>query len=115
MRAGRLRSRVRFEAERRVSDNQGGAEPGKWRLITACPGEYLPETGREAIAAGHLEGSTLGRLRVRYSRQLATDLNTSARVLIDDVPHQIREIHQPDNQRNRMFELIVEKGVAPHS
>lgn len=114
-RAQRLRSWVRLEAERRVSDNQGGAEPGKWRVLTECRGEYRPESGREAIAAGHLEGSTLGRLWIRWTPDLAADLNTSARALIDDVPHNIREIHQPDNQRNRMLELVVEKGVAPHS
>jgi head-tail adaptor len=114
-RSQRLRSVVRLETERRVSDGQGGAEPGKWRLITVTRGEYRQESGREAIAAGHLEGSILGRLWMRWSPDLDVDLDTSARAIIDDVPHQIRMIRQIDNQRNRMLELVVEKGVAPHT
>lgn len=114
MRAGRMRAVVSFEAERRVDDGQGGAEPGKWQVLLQCRGEYIPERGREQIAAGHLEGSNLATLRVRYSASLVAYLNTQARAVIDGVPHQIRSIIDPD-QRQRMLELVVEKGVAPHT
>jgi head-tail adaptor len=114
-RSQRLRSVVRFETERRVDDGQGGALPGKWRALGEYRGEYRPEPGREAIAAGHLEGSSLGRLWVRWTQLLASDLDTSARAIIDDVPHQIRGIRDSENQRHRMLELVVEKNVAPHS
>lgn len=114
MRAGRLRARCIFESERRVSDGAGGAEAGTWRTIMECRGDYLPEPGREAIAAGHVTGSNMGTLRVRSSSKL-TDLDTSARVLIDDVIHNIRSGPIDPDQRRRTFEFIVEKGVAPYA
>jgi len=51
-----------------------------------------------------------GVLTIRYSRD-AANLTTGHRVLIDDVPYQIRAISNPD-QSNRYLEFIVERGVA---
>lgn len=113
MRAGRLRARVEFQTERRVEDAGGGASQGTWHTVLAARGEYIPERGREAIAAGHLEGSNLAVLRVRYSRALA-EITTQARCLVNGEAHQIRSIIDPD-QKQRMLEMVVERRVAPFS
>lgn len=111
LRAGRMRARCVFQTERREDDEGGGADV-TWTDIASCRGDYLPERGREQMAAGRLEGSNLAVLRVRYSSILAP-LTTTHRAVIDDVPHQIRSVIDPDRRR-QMLELVVEKGVAPH-
>jgi SPP1 family predicted phage head-tail adaptor len=113
MRSGRLRARIVFQTERRVEDASGGAEPGTWRTVAAARGEYIPERGREAIAAGHLQGSNLAVLRVRFQKVIAA-IDTSARCLINDEIHQIRSMIDPD-QRRRILEMVVERDVAPFS
>lgn len=112
MRAGRMRANCLFQTERRVEDGAGGAEDNTWSTLFRCRGEYAPERGREQVAAGRLEGSNMAVLRVRACSELAA-MTEQARVLVDDVPHQIRSIINPDG-KNRMLEIVVEKGVAPH-
>jgi SPP1 family predicted phage head-tail adaptor len=97
MRAGRMRARVQFQTELRVEDGSGGAAAGTWSDLVGCRGELIPESGREAIAAGHLEGANYARLRVRYQQALA-GLTTQSRCLIDGVAHQIRSVIDPDQK-----------------
>src|SRR3954468_24758984 len=98
VRAQRMRARVVFQTERRVEDASGGAQSGTWREVIAVRGDYLPERGREAISNGHLQGSNLGTLRVRYN-SIVAEITTQARCLINDEPHQIRSITDPDQMR----------------
>jgi head-tail adaptor len=114
MRSGRLRARIVFQTDRRVEDASGGAEPGTWRTVAAARGEYIPERGREAIAAGHLQGSNLAVLRVRFQKVIAA-IDTSARCLINDEIHQIRSPITDPDQRRRILEMVVERDVAPFS
>lgn len=106
-------ARVQFQTETRVEDEGGGAQAGTWETVAYARGEYRPERGREQIAAGHLEGSNMAVLRVRYTPAIAS-LTTQARAIINGATHQIRSIIDPD-QRSREIEMVVERNVAPFS
>ncbi len=109
MRAGALNKRVTFQREVRVDDGSGGSSREFVDDFTVWGG-VAPERGSERLEAGRLEASQSGILRVRSS-STTRSVDESWRVLIDNVPHQIRGAANPD-QRNRMIELIVERGVA---
>jgi head-tail adaptor len=111
--AGRLTARVEFQTERRVDDGGGGAEQGTWRTVQGARGEYIPERGREAIAA-HLQGSNMATLRVRWSKNRAA-LTTQARCLVNGVPHQIRSGPIDPDMRRQELQFVLERGVAPFS
>ena len=109
MRAGRLNKRVTFQRLARDDDGGGGGAKAWVPLLTVW-GSYAPERGRERLEAGRVSSAIGGVLTVRSSTQ--TRAVTSAdRVLIDEVPHQIRSAANPD-QRSRSIEMIVESGVA---
>lgn len=108
-RAGTLNKRVTFQSETRTPDG-GGGFTREWILVATVWGGFVPERGSERLEAGRLEGSLSGVLRVRSSSTTRT-VKVADRVIIDGVPHQIRSIANPD-QRNRMLDILVERGVA---
>lgn len=109
MRAGALNKRVTFQREKRTDDGSGGSSREFVDDFTVC-GEFKPERGRERLEAGRLEAASAGILNVRSS-STTRSVDESWRVLIDDMPHQIRGISDPDG-RNRALEFVVERGVA---
>lgn len=112
MEAGKLRKRCTFQAETDTADGQGG-NTRTWKTVATVWGAYEPQLGREAIAQGRLQGTSMGTLWVRYSDLIATQVKLSSRVVVDGQVHQIRSIIQPDQNR-RMLQMVVERGVAPH-
>ncbi|WP_119270860.1 phage head closure protein [Taklimakanibacter deserti] len=108
-RAGTLNKRVTFQHELRTPDG-GGGFAREWSEIATVWGGFSPERGSERLEAGRLEGSLFGVLRVRSSPTTRT-VKVADRVKIDGVDHQIRSISNPD-QRNRMLDILVERGVA---
>ena len=113
MDAGKLRKRCTFDAEVDTADGQGG-NMRTWKTICTVWGAYEPQLGREAIAQGRLQGTNMGNLWVRYSDLITSLIGLSSRVIIDGQVHQIRSIIQPDQNR-RMYQIVVERGVAPHA
>lgn len=109
MRAGSLNKRVTFERRRAIDDGGGGGGI-VWEAFLTVWGGLRPERGRERLEAGRLEAVVAGVLQVRSSSD-ARGVTEADRVVIDNVPHQIRAIVNPD-QRNRMLEMTVERGVA---
>lgn len=109
MRAGALNKKVTFQREKRTDDGSGGSNRSFVDDFTVWGG-FSPERGSERLEAGRLEAAQGGILRVRSS-STTRSVDESWRVLIDDVPHQIRGRGNPD-QRNRMIEFTVERGVA---
>lgn len=112
MRAGRLIKRVTFQREA-ATDDDGGGQAVSWGNITGLvriSATFMPERGRERIEAGRLEAAIAGVLQIR-SFTLSRTVTEKDRVLIDDIPHQIRAIVNPD-QRNEMLDMTVERGVA---
>lgn len=107
--AGLLRSRVTF-ARRDVVDDGGGGGTVNWTPMLSTRGYLRPERGREALAAGRPESSSMAVLQIRSSLA-ARAIDASYRVSVDDVPYNVRSIINPD-QRNRFLELLVERGVA---
>lgn len=112
MRAGRLNKKVTFQRSSSVSDGGGGGAVS-WANITGLvrvSASYTPERGRERIEADRLEAASAGVLRMR-SFELSRTITELDRVLIDDIPHQIRSVINPD-QKNAELEMTVERGVA---
>lgn len=108
-RTGELRKRVRFEIPKRTADAGGGASI-TWTPALTTWGAFVLASGQEKVAAGRLQASATGTLTVR-SCLAARQVDESYRVLIDEVPFQIRGAGNPD-QRNRFIEFAVEVGVA---
>lgn len=104
-----MRARVVFERSTTAPDGAGG-QSLIWSELYACRGKFTPERGRERLAAGRLEASLAGVLRVRGSIA-ARGLTEEDRVLVDEVVYQIRSIANPD-QRNRYLEMSVERGTG---
>lgn len=108
-RAGQLNKRITFQSEIRTADG-GGGFARSWGGDLTVWGQFVPERGSERLEAGRLEASLAGIVRVRHSSETAA-IGESHRVLIDGEPFQIRSIANPD-QRRRVLEFTVEKGVA---
>lgn len=108
MRGGRLRKRVTFERSGRANDGGGGAAIS-WAPIGTVWGGYKPESSAERLDAGRLQSDTIGTLTVRSSI-LTRGLTSADRVIIDDVPHQIRAVTNPD-QKDAGLAIMVERGV----
>ena len=106
MRAGRLRTRIRFERPVEKTDELGNAYDG-WEALFERWGDLLPQRGREQVEAGRLESSNLGTLQVRWSADAAA-LDASHRAVIDGQHWQIRSIIDPD-MRRRTLEMVVER------
>lgn len=109
MAAGPMRARVVFERAATAPDGAGGRSVS-WGALWACRGKFTPERGRERLAAGRVEASLAGVLRIR-SCVIARDVSEADRVLIDDEVFQIRSISNPD-QRNKYLEMSVERGAG---
>lgn len=107
--AGRLNKRVAFERPQRTDDGGGGASVTWVREFTVW-GALTPERGRERLQAGRLASEVAGVLKVRSSSQ-TRDVDETYRVIVDNVPYQVRAIANPD-QRNAVLEMVVERGVA---
>lgn len=108
-RAGTLNKRVTFQ-RRVVTDDGGGGHSREWSNLVEVWGGFSPERGSERLEAGRLQGSLFGVLRVRSSATTRT-VTVDDRVMIDGVAHQIRSVANTD-QRNRMLDILVERGVA---
>ena len=111
MKIGRLRNRIRFDAEVKTADGAGG-NTVTWTAIATVWGEYVLERGKELIAHGHVAPNNLGLVRVRYSSDIAGIVMGNSRVWFDGAPHNIRSITDPDS-RKRTLEIVVELVVAP--
>lgn len=110
MPAGRLRKRVRFEAEVRTPDGAGGYSVD-WALALEVWGGLQVERGREKIDAGRLADAVAGVLTIRSSTEARDLLSGANRVMIDGEAWNVRSVTNPD-QKNKYLELVVEKGVA---
>lgn len=108
-RAGNLNKRVVFQ-RKVVTPDGGGGHSKEWAILVEVWGGFAPERGSERLEAGRLEGSLFGVLRVRSSPTTRT-VTVDDRAIVDGVAHQIRSISNPD-QRNRMLDILVERGVA---
>lgn len=110
---GSLRMRCRFETLQETPDGQGGFERA-WVKLDEVWGRYAPERGREQVSQGRIQASAMALLTIRWARHIAYAVTESTRVIVDDVPHNIRSIANPD-QRRKALEIVVERGVAPHA
>jgi len=112
MRAGLMRRRVEFDAETLTPDGQGG-NVRTWKPICTVWGQYTQISGNERIRQGRLQSEDMANLRVRYSDLVYSQVKTASRALVGGEVHNIRSITQPD-QKRRMFDIVLERGVAPH-
>lgn len=109
MPAGQLRDQVTFQRATRTADGAGGATL-VWQNVRTVWGGFRPQRGRETLEAGRLESAVAGVLTVRSSPD-TRDITAADRVQIDGASYQIRTITNPD-RRNKMLEMVVERGVA---
>lgn len=111
MRAGRLNKRVTFQRET-TADDGGGGQVVTWANISGLvdiAAGFTPERGRERLESGRIAAATAGVLRIR-SFTLSRTITEKDRVMIDDIPHVVRSISNPD-QKNRELEMTVERGA----
>lgn len=77
--AGALEQRVRFERRATADDGFGNVE-ATWIPLFTCWASLRPQSGREQMAAGRLESTLRGTLRVRRGAD-ARGLRASDRVV----------------------------------
>ena len=109
MRAGRLRDRVIFQRETETADNAGGYA-SSWADYLTVWASFMPERGQERIETDRVNASFSGKLHIRSSSE-SRAVTESDRVSINGELYNIRSISNPD-QRNRMLEMVVERGVG---
>jgi SPP1 family predicted phage head-tail adaptor len=107
MPAGRLRTRVTFQAETRTPDD-GGGHSVTWGNDLQVWADFRPERGFERLAAGHVSSPLAGTLRVRYSDAVAA-VTAAWRVLIAGSLWNIRSVADED-QRRRFLMMTIESG-----
>lgn len=94
----------------------GGSKTRNWTDLPGLvrvPVEYKPQRGRERVAAGRLEAATVAFVTVQACNAVRALTPADIVVLHEpngDVAHRIYSIENPD-QRNRDYEIVVEKGV----
>lgn len=111
-RAAKLDKPVTFQRQAEDSDGGGGSIIS-WANITGLvriKASVVFERGRERLEAGRLEAAVNGVLKIR-DFELARTITEKDRVVIDDIPHQIRSI-TPPSRTIREIEMIIERGVA---
>lgn len=112
--AGRLRDPVTFQRLASGTDAIGNMKTGAWANILSSPdyewAEFRPERGQEKIAAGRLQSSTAGTLRVRKSSR-TTGITTADSVVIDNMRWEIHDIYDPD-RRGQYLEMMIERGAS---
>lgn len=115
MRAGDFRERARFERDpSQQSDAEGlvddyGNPISEWIEI-ATVGANLRETpGREALAAGRLESTKTGTLRVRAS-SLTRGISAVDRVFVRNSYWNIRSEPIQVDDRGMVLEFMIETG-----
>ena len=108
-RAGQFRDRVTFQVQVEVPDGGGGVAL-TWQTVAEVWGRYMPERGRERVAAGRLEASVEGVLHVRGSPDTAA-ITPGHRAVIGGVSCNIRSVTNPD-RRGHIIEMTIEEGVA---
>lgn len=109
--AGELNWRMRFEAPVAGDDGGGGVTTGFAPRFTVSAGLFNAG-GSETVQAARLEGRSLARCRIRFSRQ-AREISTDWR-MVDARNGDIWNIREVDDiTEPRAFILLaVEKGVA---
>ena len=113
--AGDLNSRVRFDIQTPgADDGYGNTLPPVWTEGLAAWAKIMPQTGREALAAGRLESTTLARLFIR-KYAASTAITPAHRVVVTAGPfagfvYQIRSIIPMMD--NAGLEMVLEAGVA---
>lgn len=110
MQAGRLRHRIVFETFTGTEDGFGNTT-ALWVADLTEWGDLRDTPGKERVAAGRVEASATGTLRVRQS-PLTLAITEAHRVR----DHRgrlwnIRGIADPSS-RGEMLEMLLERGVA---
>lgn len=107
---GQLTQRVTFRRQAiRTADGGGGAAV-TWAGLCTVWGRVRYEKGRERLEHDRVAAAMAGILTVRSSSETRA-VTTADIVMIDDEPHAIRSIADPDGRREQI-EMVVEKGVA---
>lgn len=108
-RAGQFRDRVTFQQSVDVPDGGGGVAI-TWQTVAVVWGHYMPQRGRERVAAGRMEAAVEGVLHVRGSPETSA-ITAAHRAVIDGAAYNIRSVTNPD-RRGQIIEMTIEEGVA---
>lgn len=104
--AGDLRTIVVFQRKTETPDGYGG-HSASWEAVVTTRGHYKVESARESLQTGRLESTARAMLRCRA--RSVEDVDASWRVMIDDVPWNIRG-HMPFGQRGEWVDFIIDRG-----
>lgn len=110
-RAGRFRERARVERFSDLGEDEHGQALGLWETYGTFWAHFREMLGKESIEAGRLEGNATGTLRLRYSG-LTAAITSADRVVIRGAVWNVRGQPIQIDNRNRVVELKLERGVA---
>lgn len=108
--AGHFRDPAKFQ---RLSDTEAHDQYGQptdvWETLDTVRGDLRETPGREALAAGRMEGTKTGTLRVRYSTMMA-QVKPFDRVVIRGETWNIRSLPAQVGRTREVLEFRVETG-----
>ncbi len=108
MKIGNLRRRVSIQAETRTTDGAGGYALA-WTTLATVWASVISMSGREAYAAGHLEGRVTHKVVLRRRDDIA--ITSDMRLLCGDRAFNVRAV-MDDGKENRWTTLLIEEGTA---
>lgn len=106
MRAGSLRTLVKFQQPTEASDGYGG-QTLTWGSDITVPCAFRAESGRESLETGRLESSVMAVLSVRAAA--VPNVTAGWRAVIDNVNWNIRSV-SPFGQRGSRVDIVIERG-----
>lgn len=108
MTIGSLRKQVSVQAEVLGADSAGGYTPA-WTTRATVWAEIEPLSGREVLAAQHLEGRVTHRVTMRWRDDLT--ITPAQRLLIAGRAFNIRSVLNR-GERNQWLDILAEEGGA---
>lgn len=105
MQAGDLNRRLLIQQPTRAPNGQGGFVKG-WDDVLTVSAQMIPLRGQEAVAHNLLTSGQLWKVTIRFRRDLTTDW----RLMLGDMPLNIRSCQDPDGRRQWLV-MTCESGV----
>ena len=97
MRSARLRHAVSLQRNVTVQDAYG-QKVEQWQTIASVWAGVEPSKGREWFAAQQINATTVAMVLIRHR----ADVDTTCRVLHDDVVYDIEAVIDPDTRRREL-------------
>lgn len=111
VRAGQFRDRAVFERSPDGLTDEYGDPTGGWKHLATAWADFRETPGKEAMAAGRLESTKTGTLRVRASAAMRA-IHPGDRVTVRGEAWNIRSLPAQIDRAGAVLEFTVETGGA---